>query len=204
MWSVPRMWEGRTVAVLASGESMSQAVADGVKKAGIHAIVINSTFRLAPWANMLYAADTQWWGHPENVDAHEFGGLKVSCQYVHGVLQLRHTGHSGFDDDAGAVRTGGNSGYQAVHIAVHAGASKVLLFGLDMGGGHWHGEHPAVLERTIPETYERWIGRFGGLAKILEARGVDVVNCSPVSRLKCFRRSTLEKEVAACAEPAAA
>ena len=32
-WTIPRMWEGRTVAVMASGPSMSQEVADKVRAA---------------------------------------------------------------------------------------------------------------------------------------------------------------------------
>ena len=42
-WSVPRLWPGATVAILASGPSMNQAVADRVRAAGLPAIAINDT-----------------------------------------------------------------------------------------------------------------------------------------------------------------
>lgn len=200
-WSVPRMWEGRTVAILASGESMSQIVADQVLRADLPTIVVNSTYRLARWAALLYGADAQWWS--ETRAAREFPGLKVSVEEVPGVMRLRHTGVSGFDPDPAALRSGGNSGYAALHLAVHAGAARVLLCGFDMRGGHWHGEHPHPLRNTIEEMYPRWIARFAELAHILAGRGVDVVNCTPDSALECFRCQGLE-ETLACAEPAAA
>jgi hypothetical protein len=117
-WSVPPMWKGQTVAVLASGPSMSQAVADAVHAAGIPAIVTNDTFRLAPWAQILYAADTEWWGH--TAGAKDFAGLKVSCQAVPGVLMLHNAGNVGYSPDPACVHTYGNSGAQAIQVAAKA------------------------------------------------------------------------------------
>jgi sugar phosphate isomerase/epimerase len=182
MWSVPRMWEGQTVAVLASGFSMSQAVADQVHAAGISAIAINNTYRLAPWAYMLYAADAAWWR--ENPQAWDFKGLKVSVEEFKGVLRLQASGPTGFDPDPRRVRTGGNSGYQAVHIAAHAGAARVLLCGFNMGGDHWHPEHAAPLRETPREIYATWIQRLEGLADTLKLRGIEVLNCTPDSAIK--------------------
>lgn len=206
-WTVPRLWEGQTVAILASGPSMSQEVCDRVRAAGVPAIAINETWRLAPWAAMLYAADPEWWNFPGNRALREFCGLKVSCMPVSGVMQLRNSGTEGFDQDPSAVRTGGNSGYQAIHVAVHAGAARVLLCGFDMRGGaeHWHGRHPHPLKQTDEEQFDRWIRRFGTLAAALRGR-VDIANCTPGSALQCFRMGVLEDELArtepASAEPA--
>jgi hypothetical protein len=196
-WAVPRCFEGGTVAVLASGETMSREVADAVRAAGVPAIAINATFRLAPWAWMLYGADQPWWDHKDYRDARHFAGLKVSCEPVAGVLQIHNTGTTGFDPDPGCVRTGGNSGYQGVHIAAHTGARRILLCGFDMHGCHWHGAHPHGLKQTTLPAYEAWRSRFGDLAPLLAKRGVDVVNCTPGSQLACFRRSTLATELGA-------
>lgn len=194
-WTVPPMWAGQTVAVLASGPSMSQAVADQVRDAGIPAIAVNTTHRLAPWAVMLYAADDEWWRHETNRDALKFPGLKVTAGEFTGVLRLRNTGTEGFDADPGAVRTGGNSGYQAVHVAAHAGAARILLCGFDMrdtgGESHWHGHHPHGLRRTPEPTFERWCVRFAQLGEALALRGVEVVNTTPGSALHCFRATPL-------------
>lgn len=186
---------------------MSQAIADAVLAAGVPAIAINASFRLAPWAWMLYAADSEWWAHEANRDAHAFAGLKVTCRVpVAGVHMLRDSGSTGFDPDPAFVRTGNNSGHQAVHIAAHAGAARILLAGFDMrkagDGDHWHGAHPQGLRETTAETYARWVERFEPMARALADRGVDVVNCTPGSALRCFRRARLEDELASRVEPA--
>jgi hypothetical protein len=199
-WQVPPLWSGRTVAILASGPSMTQAAADAVRAAGVAAIAINSTLRLAPWADMLYAADPEWWGHASNRDALAFPGLRVSCSAVRGVHQLRNSGVEGFDPDPMALRTGGNSGYQGLHIAIHGGAARVLLLGFDMRGCHWHGPHPAGFKVTTSETYARWVTRFPALGKVARARGIEIVNCTPGSALQCFPMADLAEqlETASC------
>jgi hypothetical protein len=187
-WQVPAMWEGRTVAVLASGPSMSAATADAVRAARLPAVAVNDTYRLAPWADMLYAADSGWWRH-HAVDALRFAGLKVTCDAgtpFPQVLGLRNAGADGFENDPGAVRTGGNGAYQAVHIAAHAGAARILLFGLDFHGTHWHGRHAEPLANTAPYTFTLWAKQFAALAVLLDRRGVRVVNATPGSALNCF------------------
>ena len=57
-WTVPRMWEGQTVAVLASGPSLTPALAQRLR---VHrTIAVNHAHRLAPWADMLLALDGGW------------------------------------------------------------------------------------------------------------------------------------------------
>ena len=70
------MWRGQTVAILASGPSMSQAVADRVGEAKVCVVAVNTTVKLAPWADMLYAADDFWIVKYEKLAA-GFAGLKV-------------------------------------------------------------------------------------------------------------------------------
>lgn len=193
-WSVPRFWVGQTVVVMASGSSMSLALADQVREARLPAIVVNNTYQLAPWADMLYAADEAWWAH--NQDAFQFAGLKVSVGTVPGVLQIKSSGMKGFDPNPRHVRLGGNSSYQAVHIAMHTGVKRILLCGVDMGGQHWHPDHPAPLRETPDWAYERWIKLFGGLATAAKGLGIEVLNCSPVSALKCFEFVRLEAALA--------
>jgi hypothetical protein len=170
---------------------MTPHVAAAVRN--VPTIVINDTFRLAPWAALLYAADDAWW--MANPDALAFAGLKVSVACLPGVEMLRHTGSTGYDPDPSCIRTGSNSGYQGVHIAAQAGASRILLCGFDMTaarGAHWFGPHTKPgLVNTTPETYERMIRRFATLKDELDARGVEVINCTPGSALKCFRQADL-------------
>ena len=100
-------------------------------------IVTNNTRELAPWADVLYAADCHWWRHYP--DALEFAGVKVTADERTAdqrVRLLRRTGTDGYDPELGNVRTGGNTGYQCIHLAMQAGAARILLFGFDMRGSH--------------------------------------------------------------------
>jgi hypothetical protein len=188
-WIVPRMWAGQTVAILASGPSMSQAVADGVRH--LPRIAINNTWQLARDADIVYAADRRWWlAHP---DAHVGPGLRVSIEPTRGTLPdlpfpalvLRNSGAEGFDRDPGCLRTLGNSGGQAIQIAVHAGAARILLFGFDMHGGHWHGPHARPCGNPSQSFLARCTRAIAHMAQHLPA-GVEVINCTPGSALRCF------------------
>jgi hypothetical protein len=182
-WTIPQQWRFKTVAVLASGPSMSQQLADRLRSMEMPTIVVNDTYRLAPWADVLYAADAGWW----TTNPREFKGMKVSCSQVPGVLQLRNAGKVGYSDEADCVHTYGNSGAQAIQIAAKAGAARILLYGFDMRGGHWHGEHAFPLRKTSLSSYRVWVEEMKTLAKALTAREVDVLNCTPGSALMCFR-----------------
>ena len=192
-YRVPRMWEGETVAVLASGPSMSQEVADKVR--GLHAIVVNDTYKLAPWADILYAADRRWW--EANPEAAQFAGVKLCGQggmLPDGVSVMMKSGTDGFDPNPNFVRTGNNSGYAAVHVAIHTGAARILLCGFDMHGTHWFGDHtkstPSGRRLSNPHesSFARWIARF----QSLKGAGAEIINCTPGSAMKCFEYKPLE------------
>jgi hypothetical protein len=186
MWRVPPLWQGQTVVVMASGPSLTPQQVRLVAEAGHPAVATNNSYRMCPQAQALVANDARWWQqHPKALD---FAALKISCDVPPHpeVLTQRITGVEGYDPDPECVRTGGNSGYTAVHIAAQAGAARILLLGFDMRGGHWHREHAPPLRATPPETYARWIRRFRTLAAALQQRGVEVVNCTPGSALDAF------------------
>jgi hypothetical protein len=98
-------------------------------------IVTNSTFRIAPWADVLFAMDKKWWRN--SPDACTFAGLKVCVGDV--CRQVTH------------VRLGacGNSGCGAMLYAHSTGARRLILLAFDgMAHGnkaHWHPDHPKPL-----------------------------------------------------------
>lgn len=196
-FAMPRMWVGQTAVILASGPSMSESVAQSVHESGCRSIAVNNTFRLAPWADILYAADEVWWKNTP--DAMQFAGLKVSVGCIKGVHQMRNSGKVGFDPDPTALRTGGNSGYQAIHLAAHAGAATILLCGFDMhtrDGHHWHADHVAPLRMTHADHYPNWIRHFETLHTDLRNRGVMVFNCTPGSAVTAFPKKPLQEALA--------
>jgi hypothetical protein len=192
------MWAGGTVAILASGESMTAEVAQTVRAAGVFTIAVNNTWEMAFWADLLFAGDAPWWEmHHKKLGG--FSGIKVCAEETPfpDVRFVRPTGKVGFDPDPSCIRTGGNSGYGAMHVAAHAGAARLLLFGFDMQGGHWHDPHPWPLYQGDGGHFPRWIARFKVLAAELAALGIEVLNCTPGSALDAFPMARMEDALAA-------
>lgn len=167
-------------------------------------IAVNDAYLLAPWADVCYFADFRWWEwHMDRPDFKAFEGQKVTIENTGGmvrdasVFMLHNYGYEGLSEKPNGVHTGSNGGYQAINIAVLAGCRKVLLSGYDMrfpgGRSHWHKGHPV---KVGEDRYLQYAKTYKTMLPALGRLGVEVVNCTPGSALKCFRMSTLEKELA--------
>lgn len=190
-WIVPTLWEGQTVVCVGGGPSLTLDQLDYVKgKAGV--IAINNAYELAPWADILYAGDRQWWDWHEGCP--EFTGIKVcidegACK-KYGLFYIGSDSKVGLSTDQTFINTGRNSGFAAVNIAYLAGAARIVLIGYDMkfhrdGRSHWFGDHPNL----VRSNYNNFISQFD---KVADQNLVDIVNCTPKSALKCFRIAELE------------
>ena len=181
--AVPRLWPGATVVCLGAGPSLTRQDVEACRGRGA-VIAINGSYTLAPWADILYACDNKWWLWHKG--ATDFPGLKYTldarARAWPGVTVLRNTGDSGLELDPTGVRTGRNSGYQAINLAVHLGAARILLLGYDMRGDHWHKPHP---DGSRP-PFAICLKHFATLVEPLRAAGVEIVNCTPHSALTCF------------------
>jgi hypothetical protein len=202
---IPRLWPGSVVVCIGSGPSLTPADVDACRGRA-RVIAINDGYRLAPWADVLYACDGRFWDHYQGVP--EFQGLKfgmtVRPEKWPDVTRVVDLGIEGFSREAKGLANGGNSGYQAIQLAVHLGAARVILLGYDMqpapdGREHWFGRHPKPLQGV--SSYAIWRNYFKGLKKALDALGIPVVNCSRSTALKVFPcrplAETLALEVAA-------
>ena len=144
------------------------------------------------------ASDASWWEHHDGVP--DFAGRKYCLKEspsqgdAWGVETLRMSGRDGIETDPTALKSGSNSGAAAINLAVHFGASRVVLLGYDMkpskAGSHWFGEHPVPLRRNSP--YGAFLEKFRGMVEPLRDLGVEVVNCSRETALECFPRVALE------------
>ena len=98
----------------------------------------------------------------------------------------------------GHLGAGGNSGFQALNLAVQFGVYQViLLIGYDMRvdlGEHWHPRHYPPLSNPHPnDNMPRWRKALDGAADTLKILGVDVLNCSAVSLLKAYPKMTVQE-----------
>lgn len=102
--------------------------------------------------------------------------------------------------EPGHIGSGGNSGFQALNLAVQFGVTRILLVGFDMHaarGIHWYGHNTGKdMRNPLDHNFVRWRGALDRVAPGLAARGVDVVNASPDSALTCFRRAGIAEALA--------
>lgn len=152
-------------------------------------MVTNTTYKAAPWADVLYAMDRKWWEvHLEDVRK-SFVGERVSrAKLLHrfGVTHLETFKHYN------------NSGAAAISLAAHRGASTVILLGYDCqytdGKRHWHGDHPRGLGNA--GSVAKWVRGFEELASAMEKAGVRVLNASRETALTCWERVGLDDALA--------
>lgn len=186
-------WSGQDCVIVASGPSaLAQPIF--LARGRCRAISVNHSWRLAPWADVLYASDEAWW---EAGFGAAFVGLKVSRSEVAGVNKVGLAAtHDGWEnrmilDRPGTIGAGGSSGFQALNLAVQFGARRIALVGFDArvdNGTHWHGDHSAGLTNPGAGTAAMWVAHLDRVAATLRAAGVEVTNCSPDSALEGYRK----------------
>lgn len=128
----------------------------------------------------------------------------VTDEAIHMLRNAAHVPHgkhlqgdglnAGLSPWPNAVRTGMNGGYQALGIAIAAGAARVVLVGYDMafamdGKSHWHGGHkqdPLRADDIYRNVYRKHF------EELVLPPGVQVLNASPVSLIKAFPKVSIQ------------
>jgi hypothetical protein len=188
-------WFGETCAIVASGPSVDRSAIESLK-GNCRVVVINNGLTLAPWADMLYAADGKWWD--ANPEARSFEGLKVtpdlqaSLRYKQLKLINLVTGDEKRENrislERGVIGRGGNSAFQALNLCVQFGAKTIVMHGFDFCGEHWHGPHPRTLRNPRPSSLAKWAAVLDAEAASLKMMGIEVLNASEISVLKNYQR----------------
>lgn len=187
-------WAGKTAFVLASGPSLTEADVAAVRAyVGLHdcpVVVTNTTYRIAPWADLLFFYDRQWWRVHEAEVLATFAGQMVTMS---GISHPRVLSMFGQRFDAYK-----NSGGGAINFAIFAGAKRIVLLGLDGqyasdGRRHWHEQDPRLGNAA---SLPRFVTYFPALAQEAKRQGVEVLNATRTTGITCFQRVTLESIIA--------
>lgn len=211
--AVPKLWPGCTMVILGGGPSLTE---EDVRYVGerphlARTIAIKEAYLLAPWADVLYAADESWWRYYNG--APTFAGLKYSIEdwpvgdahYAPDALALRrrtypdvsllrNSGNAGLELEPTGLRTGHNSGFQAINLAVHLGATRVLLVGYDCWAGSDGRQTWYTTKRPhLTSPYPVFMQSFGTIVEPLKAAGIEVINCSRRTLLRAFPQQPLEE-----------
>jgi len=208
--TVPRLLPtGGTVLILGSGPSLTKADVDLARAHCDLTIAINDSYIFAPDATALWGADDKWmvkWHqgctapHVHHMKTYPaFTGRFKFClsrtPYAD-VLVLKRGPQTGLCREPNRVALGSNGAHQSINLAVHFGATRIILLGVDMKPGKvfrdgaWReSDHFAWLGRHADDSkppYAQCLSHMATLVAPLKALGVDVVNCSPDSALRVF------------------
>lgn len=200
-------WKDSTVVIIGGGESATDERIEAVHKWRMdppnrRVIAINTSYAKAPWADILYACDGRWWTTYFKGTTHFSEAAKTfapnqmwtqdkdTAQKL-GIKFIESAKLFGLNKNPNKINQGQSGGYQAINIAYHAGAKKIVLLGFDAKGGHHHGDHPPGIAARSP--FKAWIENFRGLAADLKAEGVEVVNCSEGTAIDAFPVRPLEE-----------
>lgn len=195
--------------VAAPGPSLTAADAEAITRAraadAVRVVAVNDAFRLLPTADLLYACDARWWDTHAGVPAFAGErwtqdtnkGVEAGRRWGLNVVRSERTDRPLLDGDA--IGQGFNSGFQAVNLAALMGADRIVLVGFDMGlaedgTSHFFGDHPGKLNVLSP--YAMFIAAFEAAAPCYAEAGVEVLNASRRTALKCFPLIPLERVLA--------
>lgn len=178
------------VVCVASGHSLTKEDVEYCKgKAKVY--IVNDGYKLAPWADLLYAADTDWWEYHKGVKSFKGEKWTVSHEAAlkYGINRIDYKPREKWSNNPEYIATGGNSGFQVVNLAELHGAKKIILLGYDMGftkKKHWFGDHDSKINRA--SDYKKWIKNFETAKPYIKS---NIVNCTPYSNLRCFKMARL-------------
>lgn len=198
IWSVPREWPGERCFVICGGESVGKqrkqiAALKGRVLAVKHAVL------LRPDADVMFLTAEPWDALPllpKFRGTHVVGrrGKESACsQFPASVKWVTRTKDHDHLCDLPTHVCGYDAGTSAINIAYHFGAREIVLLGYDMTGGRWFtGEWPHPQPRIPESHFRRHMGPLRALAADAKAKGVRIVNASPISRVDAFERQPLE------------
>lgn len=189
-----------TAICIASGPSLTQEDVDYCRGRG-RVYVIKESALAAPWADVMYAADQDWWDN--NKERWQgFSGERWTCSEDaarrHGLNHIKIKPELLWSDSPGIIASGGNSGFQAINLAAlqMPELKQIILLGYDFGynpalqAKHWWEEvHP---RKSRESNYKQWCKRMADAAPHIP---VPVLNATRETALTCFPRVNLKEVI---------
>jgi hypothetical protein len=231
IWKVPRIWENEDVWILGGGPSVLKQfeipnklikdVMDGTSPPSVyssylsklhdkHVIGINVAFMIGDWMDMIFFGDDGFFKRYES-QLSEYRGLKVTCTDLASTNEVPWVKYlpkdkehvKGITRNPSKVSWNHNSGAAAISLAVHTGASKIILLGFDMNVNedknmHWHDIYKRGKIET-PKDWKHWqpilerqmLG-FKHIAQDAKEIGVTIINASPTSSINSFPKTSIK------------
>jgi hypothetical protein len=192
-WHIPREWPCERCFILCSGESIGPQK-DLIRKLEGRFIAVKHGVYLRPDADVLFLAGEgtltfeadlirQFTGTYTIVRSKHHPGLPAS------VLRVSRTkDHTKLCELTDHV-CGYDVGTSAINLAYHFGATEIVMLGYDMTGGHFC-KHPLPFPPS--DHFRRHMSTLADLNEDAKAKGIRIVNCSPISAVTAFEKQPLE------------
>lgn len=196
---VPQSFPGETIVCIGTGPSLTLADVDACRGRA-RVVAIKDAIDYAPWADVLYScgADAGKWWQRHGDRLASYTGLRFTLDPLASkwATVLKNTGYEGLETDPSGLRIGKCSGFQAINLAVHLGAARIVLLGYDMMAvddrDHFFGQH----HHRIRVPFADLRPFFASLVAPLRALGIQIVNASRQTALDCFPCVSLEEALA--------
>lgn len=177
-----------TFICVGSGPSFTEADAALIARSKLQTIAINNAWERARSAHYIFGGDGEWWDH-------NIGGIDIPAERWTSSSTASAVYHLNYFRPPGQAWHGG---LRAVQLALHLGATRILLVGYDCSvrrGTHYHGDH-AHTANPNENVCSGWREQF----RVLEnPNKIPIINCSRETRLRVFPLAQLEDEL--CLEP---
>ncbi len=199
-WVPPQEFSGDTVIVLGSGNSIVELGHDRLLpnfEGKYPVICCNSSFLLAPWAEILFFADARWYRDNEWCLDRHLGWRKVTRRPPPGrpkfpihTIRAEHRGGLSLNPTTIFWR---NSGHMALNLAVHLGAARVILVGVDMvTTAKKQNFHTLHSRPTNVDAFKTWRDDFELARPVLDKLNVSVLHANANSAVRSFPFCELE------------
>tara|TARA_R110001606_G_scaffold396638_1_gene571169 strand:+ start:462 stop:1259 length:798 start_codon:yes stop_codon:yes gene_type:complete len=195
--TVPKLFPGETIYIIGGGPSLRNF--NFKQLIGRKTIAINKSIIYHWDADVVYWTDGRFYTWYKN-EVDNYKGLKFALkpgsQYTNDIKILVKGKPYGLEEDPQRLAHGFNSGYAAINLAYHLGASRIILLGFDMANDgketHFHDGYPTRGAGDKIYT-EKFLPGFKQLNSEIKNKGIEIYNASPHSRLKVFPKITIEQ-----------
>jgi hypothetical protein len=198
--SIAPEWAGETAFLVCGGPSFAAVDPEEVLR-GRRVMAVNSSCYSVPFADILFFGDERW--ELENRSAVKtFPGRVLSstygtqhCNYIEFLHRPRPSDVPvGLSDDPSEAWLRHTSVRGAINVLCHLGVKRIVTLGLDggpdiSGKTHHHSPHPWGMNRDIWGLQREELSH---VAPALEARGVELLNASPGSKIPFWPIVNLE------------
>ena len=166
-----------------------------------HIIAVNMSFQLGDWIDVLFFGDDGFW-KTQKEGILNFKGLRVSFESekirdsrIKLVARNPRQKQGITFAPSGLLSWNFNSGASAINLAIQFGAKRIILLGFDMNldannNQHWHKVYSSPLA-YVKESMRKHLQGFPLIAEQAKSKGIEIINCSPNSKIECFQKANI-------------